>query len=199
MIRIALMTPVLFAAATAGAQTYGALPPAPATVAAPVPVGAGASFTDMARVRSVQPQYETVQIPREECGVQLVTEQQQPPATGGGIGANGYGGVIVGGVAGALLGNRVGKGHGREAATAVGAVAGALVGDRIANSQAAPAAPPQMVQREVRSCRTVYDQQQRLTGWRVTYDYHGHEATAFTRDQPGSTLPIRVSITPEAR
>ena len=143
------------------------------------------SFVDRARVQSVEPQYQTVQVPREECTSHWVSEPQ--PAAGG------YGGVIIGGLAGGLLGNQVGKGHGREAATAAGAVIGAIAGDRIANGSVR--AYPQ-AQREVRSCRTVYDVQQRLTGYRVTYDYRGHQSTIVTSEQPGRTLPVRVSVTP---
>lgn len=147
------------------------------------------SFVDRARVQDVQPQYQVVQVPRQECSSQWV--QDAPQAVSG---ERGYGGAIVGGVAGGLLGNQVGKGHGREAATAAGAVIGAIAGDRIQNSQ------PQVVQapppREVRSCRTVHDQQQQLTGYRVTYEYRGNEYTTVLREQPGRTLPVRVSVTP---
>ena len=147
------------------------------------------SFVDRARVQAVEPQYEQVQVPRQECTSQWVTE----PAPAPGVAANGYGGVIIGGVAGGLLGNQVGKGHGREAATAAGAVIGAIAGDRIANQQAQP---QQLAQREVRSCRVVHDVQQRPAGYRVTYEYRGQLYTTLTREQPGSTLPVRVSVTP---
>jgi uncharacterized protein YcfJ len=143
------------------------------------------SFVDRAQVQSVEPQYEAVQVPREECTSHWVSEPQ--PATAG------YGGVIIGGLAGGLLGNQVGKGHGREAATAAGAVLGAIAGDRLANGSARTSS---QAQREVRSCRTVYDVQQRLTGYRVTYDYRGHQSTIVTSEQPGRTLPVRVSVTP---
>ena len=144
------------------------------------------SFVDRARVERVEPQYDTVQLPRQECTSQWVTEPQAAPA-------GGYGGAVIGGLAGGILGNQVGRGHGREAATAVGAVVGALAGDRIANANAAP---QPLAQREVQSCRTVYDQQQRLTGYRVTYEYRGHQSTIVTREQPGQTLPVRISVTP---
>lgn len=147
------------------------------------------TFVDRARVQSVEPQFEQVQVPRNECTSQWVTE----PAPAQGVGSNGYGGLIIGGVAGGLLGNQVGKGHGREAATAAGAVVGAIAGDRIAGQHAQP---QQMVQREVRSCRTVNDIQQRPAGYRVTYEYHGQQYTTITRQQPGNTLPVRVSVTP---
>ena len=170
MQRIALLALLATGAAAAQAQ-------------APAP-----SFVDRARVQHAEPQYESVQVPRQECTSQIVNEPQ-PIAGGGG----GYGGVIIGGVAGGLLGNQVGKGHGKEAATAAGAVIGAIAGDRIANSQ------PQgytYQPREVRSCRTVHDVQQRLTGYRVTYEYRGQEYTTVMREQPGRTLPVRVSVTP---
>jgi uncharacterized protein YcfJ len=147
------------------------------------------TFVDRARVQSVEPQYEQVQVPRNECTSQWVTEPVPTAAVGG----NGYGGLIVGGVAGGLLGNQVGKGHGREAATAAGAVIGAIAGDRIAGQHAQP---QQMAQREVRSCRTVHDIQQRPAGFRVTYEYRGQQYTTVTREQPGNTLPVRVSVTP---
>ena len=148
------------------------------------------SFNDQARVRGVEPQYEVVQVPRQECTSQWVTEQPRAAAPAGG-----YGGAIIGGVAGGLLGNQVGKGHGKEAATAAGAIVGAIAGDRIANTSTAVAAPAPET-REVRSCRTVYDQQQRLTGYRVVYDYRGMEQSTVMRDQPGATIPVRVSVTP---
>jgi len=149
------------------------------------------SFTDQARVRAVEPQYEVVQSPRQECTSQWVQEQPRVAAPSGG-----YGGAIIGGVAGGLLGNQVGGGRGKEAATAAGAVIGALTGDRIQNSNNVAIAAPAPEAREVRSCRTVYDQQNRLTGYRVTYDYRGVESTAVMREQPGSTIPVRVSVTP---
>jgi uncharacterized protein YcfJ len=147
------------------------------------------SFTDNARVRAVEPQYQVVQMPRQECANQYVTEQPAPSGT------NGLGGAVIGGVAGGILGHQVGRGSGRDAATAVGAVVGAITGQNLANNQAV-AAPP--VTREVQSCRTVYDNQNRLTGYRVTYEYRGYEYSTMMPEQPGPTIPVRVSVTPVA-
>ena len=176
MKRIALVTLL----ATAGLAQAQVLAP-------PLPAGAAPSFVDRARVERVEPQYESVQVPRDECSSQWVTENR-PVA-----GSNGYGGAIIGGVAGGILGNQVGKGHGREAATAAGAVIGAIAGDRIAN-QGGP--QYEQAQREVRTCRTVHDVQQRLVGYRVTYEYQGHQYTTLMREQPGRSVPVRVSVTP---
>jgi outer membrane lipoprotein SlyB len=44
-------------------------------------------------------------------------------------------GVVAGGVVGALLGNQIGSGSGRTAATVAGAVGGAMVGNQIEKSR----------------------------------------------------------------
>lgn len=150
------------------------------------------TFFDNARVRSAEPQYESINVPRNECSTHWVNETRR---TAGG-GPN-YGGAIVGGVAGAVLGNQVGKGHGREAATAVGAVVGAFAGDRLANRDQGE--QYEVVPREVTSCRTVDDVQTRITGYRVTYDYRGQNYTTMMRENPGPTLQVRVSVEPVVR
>lgn len=149
------------------------------------------TFFDNARVRGVEPQYENVSVPRQECNTQVVNETRQ---VGGG---QNYGGAVVGGIAGALLGNQVGKGHGREAATAAGAVVGALTGNHIANGGRQE--QYQVVPREVTTCRTVNDVQARLTGYRVDYDYRGQQYSTFMHENPGPNLQLRVSVEPVVR
>ena len=145
------------------------------------------TYIDNARVRSADPQYESVSVPREECNSHWVNETRR---TGG----REYGGAVVGGVAGALLGNQVGKGHGREAATALGAVVGAFAGDRIANRDRWE--QYEEVPREVTSCRTVSDVQTRLSGYRVNYEYRGQQFTTLMRENPEPSLQVRVSVDP---
>lgn len=147
------------------------------------------TFFDNARVRSAEPQYENISVPREECTSQWVNETR--PVGGG---APNYGGAIVGGVAGAVLGNQVGKGHGREAATALGAVVGAFAGDRVASQGRQE--QYQVVPREVRNCRTVNEVQSRIAGYRVSYDYRGQHYTTMMRENPGPNLQVRVSVEP---
>ena len=150
------------------------------------------TFFDNARVRTVEPQYESIDVPRNECSSHWVNETRR---TGGG--AQQYGGAIVGGVAGALLGNQVGKGHGREAATALGAVLGAFTGDRLANRDRRD--QYEEVPREVTSCRTVSDVQTSITGYRVNYEYRGQYYTTMMRENPGPSLQVRVSVDPVVR
>ncbi len=150
------------------------------------------SYVDTARVRSVQPQYETVTVPRQQCSSQWINESRRIEDRGG------YGGAVIGGVAGALLGNQVGKGHGREAATALGAVVGAFTGDRVSNGERRGERYEQ-VPRQVQSCQTVNELQQRLTGYQVNYEYLGQSFTALMPQDPGQRMQVRVSVDPLVR
>ncbi len=149
------------------------------------------TYVDTARVRSVQPQYETVTVPRQECTSQWINESYRVEDR------RQYGGAVIGGVAGALLGNQLGKGHGREAATALGAVVGAFTGDRVANRDRGERY--EQVPRQVQSCQSVNDVQQRLTGYQVTYDYRGQQFVALLPQDPGPHLQVRVSVEPLTR
>ena len=150
------------------------------------------TYTDNARVLGSEPQYENVSVPRQECRSDWVTEARP-------TGQRNYGGAVVGGLAGALIGNQVGRGHGREAATAVGAVFGALTGDNIANRGRFDSQPYEPVSREVTSCRAVSEVQSRIVGYRVDYEYRGQRFSTLMQDQPGAFVPVRVSVEPVGR
>jgi len=83
------------------------------------PVLADDQYIDSARVLSVTPQTESVNVPRQECR----TEYQQQSYSNSN---HSIMGAVIGGVAGGLLGNTVGRGSGRVAAAAVGAGVGAI-------------------------------------------------------------------------
>ncbi len=149
------------------------------------------TFVDTARVRSVQPQYENVAVPRQACTMSWVNEPQRMQ------GDRNYGGAVIGGVAGALLGNQLGNGHGREATTALGAVVGAFTGDHLSNRGRGDRY--EQVPRQVQTCQTVNEVQQRLTGYQVTYEYRGQQYTALLPQDPGRNLQVRVSVDPLVR
>ncbi len=158
------------------------------------------TFFDNARVRSVQPQYENVTVPRQQCTSQWVNETRRVSNEQQYGNERNYGGAVVGGVAGALLGNQVGNGHGREAATALGAVLGAFTGDRVSNRDRGDRGDRyENVPREVTTCQTVNDVQSRLTGYQVAYEYRGQQFTALLPQNPGPNLQVRVSVDPVAR
>lgn len=154
------------------------------------------TYIDNARVRSAEPQYENINVPREECRSQWINERssrREEPQD------RQYGGAIVGGLAGGVLGHQVGGGRGKDAATALGVVLGAITGDQFQNrDQRAQYDNGQYenVQREVKRCRTVNETQSRITGYRVAYDYRGQHYTTFMRSNPGNSLPVRVTVDP---
>jgi len=151
------------------------------------------TYIDNARVRSVQPQYQSVTVPRQECTSQWVNETRRVEAP------RNYGGAVIGGLAGAVVGNQVGNGHGREAATALGAVLGAFTGDRVASRDRGGDRYEQLPARQVQTCQTVNDVQQSLTGYQVAYEYRGQQFTALLPQDPGPNLQVRVSVDPVAR
>ena len=148
----------------------------------------GGEFEDYARVRQVDPQYERVNVPREECYSEYVPDSRYARR-----GGRTLVGPLIGGVAGGLLGAEVGDGNGKVAAAAVGAAVGAIVGDRLSERGRGYDA---YYEREVRRCRMVDDWESRISGYRVVYEYAGHTYTSVLPYDPGRKLAVNVSITP---
>ena len=148
---------------------------------------AGPTFEDYARVREVTPQYDQVNVPRKECYSDYVPERSSD--RGGSLA-----GPVIGGVAGGLLGSRFGQGNGRVASAAAGAVVGAIVGDQLGNRDRGA----EYEERQVRRCRTVDHVESRLSGYRVAYEYQGRNYSTVLPYDPGSRLPVRVSVEPVA-
>jgi uncharacterized protein YcfJ len=152
------------------------------------------SYIDNARVHSAEPQYETINVPRNECSSHWINERTSRNAS-----ERQYGGAIVGGLAGGVIGHQLGGGSGKDAATALGVVLGAITGDRLENRDLGGQydnGQYETAQREVKRCRTVNDPQTRITGYRVAYEYRGQHFTTFTRNNPGNSLRLRVSVDP---
>jgi uncharacterized protein YcfJ len=165
------------------------------------------TYIDKAWVRSAEPQYENIVVPRNECSSRWINEPIQRSRSDSQ--ERSYNGAIVGGLAGGVLGRQVVRGKNKDAATVVGAVLGAFAGDRFDNrdqrgqyeqaqyNQTQYIQPQyENVQREVKECRVINETQARLTGFRVVYDYRGQQYTTFTRANPGNSLPVRVSVEP---
>ena len=157
-------------------------------------------YQDYARVRNVTPEYQRVNSPRQECNNEYIR--------GTGYGRErvssdrSYTGTVIGGIAGALVGSRFGKGNGNTAATAAGAIAGAVIGDKV---QANNANNDRYAHnddgdddrgREVQRCHTVDNWENRLTGYRVVYEYAGRSYTTVMPNEPGRQIPVRVSVVP---
>ena len=165
---------------------------APAFVAAAfaTPAMADDQYTDRARVLSVTPQTERVNMPRQECR----TEYQQQSYSSNND--RSIAGAVIGGIAGGLLGNTVGRGSGRIAAAAVGAGVGAIAGDRIANSRTNVVSTRTV---PVQSCYQVDNWQTVNAGYLVSYEYNGRTYTTVTGSDPGNYIDVNVAVAPNSR
>lgn len=164
--------------------------PALFTAAFALPAMATDQYNDTARVLSVTPQTERVNVPRQECR----TEYQQQSYSNGG--ERSIAGAVIGGIAGGLLGNTIGRGKGRIAAAAVGAGVGAIAGDRIGNQHNQVSSTRTV---PVESCYQVDNWQTVNTGYLVSYEYNGRNYTTVTSTHPGRYIDVNVAVAPNAR
>jgi uncharacterized protein YcfJ len=125
---------------------------------------AGKAHALDARVRSVTPNYETVQVAHQEC--RDVAMPVYPRYGDPGLNA----GTVIGGVAGGVVGSTIGRGSGRTLATVAGALLGASVGHEVGRQ---PPRPPRYVTRT--QCRTVWSPETRVRDYTVTYRLSGGE------------------------
>ncbi|MDZ4140781.1 MAG: glycine zipper 2TM domain-containing protein [Methylotenera sp.] len=166
------------------------LVPALLTALFAAPAMATDQYNDTARVLSVTPQMERVNMPRQECR----TEYQQQSYNHGGN--NSVAGALIGGIAGGLLGSTVGRGNGRVAAAAVGAGVGAIAGNNIANNQNNYRTTRTV---PVETCYQVDNWQSVNAGYLVTYEYNGRNYTTVTEQHPGRYIDVNVVIAPNSR
>ncbi|PKM08766.1 MAG: hypothetical protein CVV14_02775 [Gammaproteobacteria bacterium HGW-Gammaproteobacteria-4] len=121
--------------------------------------------------------------------------------SGGGYGyPGGAGERVLGAVAGGLLGNQIGSGSGKAAATFFGAVLGdALVADSQARRYAgyAPAPTARTVVSYRERCReqTIYRREQQAQWFDVTYRWGGELYHTRTGFDPGDRIRVRVDVT----
>jgi uncharacterized protein YcfJ len=145
--------------------------------------GATAQAQEIARVMSAAPVVQQVAVPRQVCTTQQVVVNQPGGTTGAG--------AVIGGVAGGALGNQVGHGGGRAAATVLGVIGGAVLGNTIEGNQA----PTTQVQ-NVQNCTTQTFYENRTSGYNVRYEYGGREYQTQMPYDPGPSIRVQVQVTP---
>jgi uncharacterized protein YcfJ len=126
----------------------------------------------------------SVTTPRRECWDETVYHDKP----------NGTGAIVAGGILGGIFGHQFGSGHGNDAATVLGAVTGSAIANHVVQTNYA--AYPQTVQRCEEHNET--HEEERIEGYNVTYEYNGQRYVTRTREQPGSEIAVRVSVTPVA-
>ncbi|NCQ51633.1 glycine zipper 2TM domain-containing protein [archaeon] len=156
------------------------------------------AYDDVGTIKSVEPQYSSVNEPREVCHESIVREIVKPQVQQH---EKNYGGTILGGLAGGILGNQVGGGNGKTVATAVGAVAGALIGDNMVNSNNQnndnTRYEPQETSRKVRTCAYEDNFVQVLSGYKINYVYNGNNLSYLANERPrGQRIKVNVEVKP---
>jgi uncharacterized protein YcfJ len=166
------------------------------------------SDSDIARVLHVEPITRRIRVtePRRECYQETRYEEPRTYYSGSRAPNSAAGQMILGGVLGAALGNQIGSGDGRRAATVAGALIGSAIGHDVAGRRSDRSARdagryeydegrPYTVER----CDVRYDERwdERVEGYWVTYEYHGREYRTRLPYDPGRELRVRVDVSPQ--
>jgi len=146
---------------------------------------AGGVFRDRARVVDVKPLKEIVRVPvtDRECWTEKVVRPARRDPSG----------IIAGGIIGGAVGNAMGQGHRDQGiATVAGTVLGGVIGNAMAGGH-----HPARVERE-RRCRVArkFYEEERISGYLVTYRYRGREFTREMDERPGRFVTVRVAVEP---
>ncbi len=155
-------------------------------------------YVDRARVVSVTPIYEKVEVvePRRECWTERVVERVRPRH---GRHGDALFPTLIGGAVGGYLGNKLGDGDGQAVTTAMGTAIGLAVGHEIGRQRYRRYDAPERarVHRE-RRCRTVEHvrTERQLTGYRVQYRYKGRLFETVTDHRPGKWISVEVAVDP---
>jgi uncharacterized protein YcfJ len=154
---------------------------------------------DYARVVDVDPIVHRVRVstPRRECWTETRYEVVEHRSRGGHDRAAGP--MILGGIIGAAVGNQIGRGDGRRAATVAGAIIGSAVGhDSAARRDSGRYEYTEERPYDVERCNVRYDEtyEERIDGYHVTYIYNGRKFTTRMPYDPGERIRVRVDVHP---
>ena len=168
--------------------------------------------SDVATVVSAQPiydQYSSQGYQRQECWNEQTNgydngyyRNSQGQLYRGGSTDSNANGTLIGALIGGALGNQVGKGDGKTAATIGGAVIGGAIGNNVDRNHEAGSTYNQYQDNSgvIRRCRTVTDPSYNnnvVSGYRVTYRYAGQTYTSMTRYRPSRTIRVVVDVRPQ--
>jgi uncharacterized protein YcfJ len=159
---------------------------------------------DYARVVDVDPIFREVRVrvPERECWTETRYEEPHYSDPGPREPHRAAGSMILGGLIGAAIGNQIGSGDGRRAATVAGALIGSAVGHDAAarrDSRYARSEYAEPRAYDVERCDVRYssEYERRVDGYRVTYVYHGRTHTTRLPYDPGDRIRVRVDVHPE--
>ena len=151
----------------------------PLAVALGCVLSPAAHAQEVGRVISSTPIIQQVAVPRQVCTQnQVVTPGQKSGA-----------GAAMGAIAGGAIGNSIGQGFGRDAATMLGLIGGALLGDKVEGT-------PANEVRQVQNCSNQVFYENRITAYNVVYEFAGKQYSVQMPQDPGPS--VRLQITPMA-
>lgn len=133
-----------------------------------------------AQVLSATPIKESIKQPRQEC--RNVTLTHRRPVQD----ENRITGSVLGAVAGGVLGHQFGGGRGRDVATVAGALAGGYAGNQVQGGLQNRDTYTTSEQR----CKTVYDKQEKMLGYDVTYKIGNQQGKIRMENDPGTRIPL---------
>lgn len=146
---------------------------------------------DYAPVTHVEPIVRQVRVetPRRECYDDVRTVETRPHISDPEVGGR----TLLGGIIGGVIGHQFGSGRGRDAATIAGAAIGANVGYDSARRNYS-----NVEERVVQRCAVRYETEyeERIDGYRVTYEYNGRSYTTRLPYDPGERMRVRVAVAP---
>ena len=166
------------------------------------------SDIDYARVVDVEPILRRIRVtePRRECYQETRYDEPRYQDARSRGPAPAAGSMIIGGILGAAVGNQIGRGDGRRAATVAGALIGSALGhdaaarrghaeDRYYDARAYE--PPRAY--TVERCDVRYQEswEERVEGYRVAYEYHGRRYETRLPYDPGERVRVRVDVFPD--
>lgn len=149
-------------------------------VAAVAGLNAFHSGPQYAQVVSATPIKETVKTPRQECRNVTVTHRRPVQDE------NRLAGSVLGAVAGGVVGHQFGGGHGRTVATVIGALGGGYAGNQVQGALQDNDTWTSTQQR----CNTVYDKNEKMLGYDVTYKIGDQQGKIRMDHDPGSQIPL---------
>ena len=154
------------------------------------PVSRDAGY-EYARVVNVEPivRHVRVESPRRECWDESRYVESRPHISEPEVGGR----TLLGGIIGGVIGHQFGSGRGRDAATVAGSVIGASVGYDSASRRSS-----QVEEQVVQRCDVRYERnyEERIDGYRVTYEYNGREYDTRLPYDPGEKIRVRVAVAP---
>ena len=144
--------------------------------------------TEYATITQVQPNYQNVSVPQYRTDCKIV----EVPIYGGRSQAS-TGDTIVGAIIGGAIGNQVGGGSGKDAATVLGAIIGADVANKRATQQ------QQIIgYREEQTCNNVtyYETQEEIKNYTIRYEWRGIQGSTFTYNnyRVGDRIPVEITV-----